>query len=49
MLLKAKLEKAKGTTVESYTFYNRIVHGWVLMPIPEANKTIQLIGDWFNK
>lgn len=46
IMLKDKLEKASGSSVD-FNIGNKMVHDWVLAPIPETTKTIDKIAKFY--
>ena len=47
MLLKEKIELAEGTNIDLSIKY-KMVHDWVIFPIPESDETIKEIAHFFS-
>lgn len=47
LLLKEKVEKTEGTNLE-LSIKLKMVHDWVMIPIPEGDKTIEEIAQFYS-
>lgn len=46
MLLKEKIEMTDGTSID-LSINNKMIHDWVILPIPESDETIEEIAHFF--